>query len=245
MGRFSPREIDCRARHRCSRRGHRGLRLIIATLCAAWILQFASEARAQCSARDVLQNQFKLRTAPSAGVPQVVRSVADVPVWKTITLGRFANSLALANALYAKGCGIGGLAAEILARPAFVVSTTKTDVELVTVSPAELGFETDTVTLTAIYTRARRLGFGLAAAEVGPQLRLQYSDQPVGEFLTIGMEPIETWSGEPVILSVANGGAGLILIGQDGRYDAKTSAITRFVFVRSIKAVGAAALLPP
>jgi len=119
------------------------------------------------------------------------------------------------------------------------------------VSAAELGFKTDTVTLTEIYARARQLGFGLAAAEVGPQLRLQYPDQPVGEFLTIGMEPIKTWSGEPVILSVANGGAGLILIGQDGAYDAEVSVISRFLFVRSNKAVSvdaferAAALLPP
>jgi hypothetical protein len=237
MGRFFLREIDCRALY--SRRGHRSFRFIIATLCAACILQFASEARAQCSARDVLQNQLKLRKAPPSSVPQaLVRSAADIPVWKTITLGTFANSLALGNALHAKGCSVGGLAAEILARPAFIVSTTKTDVELVAVSAAELGFKTDTVTLTEIYARARQLGFELAAAEVGPQLRLQYSDQPSGEFLTIGMEPIKTWSGEPVILSVANGGAGLILIGQDGRYDAEIPAITRFVFVRSNKAVG-------
>jgi hypothetical protein len=72
------------------------------------------------------------------------------------------------------------------------------------------------VTLAAVYARAQQLGFELAAAEVGPLLRLQYIDQPMGEFLIVGMEPIKTWSGEPVILNVANGGAGLVLIGQDG-----------------------------
>jgi len=107
------------------------------------------------------------------------------------------------------------------------------------------------VTLTEVYARARQLGFGLAAAEVGPQLRLQYFDQPVGEFLIIGMEPIKTWSGEPVILSVANGGAGLILIGQDVGHDAEISVISRILFARSYKTVSAneiektAALLPP
>ena len=150
----------------------------------------------------------------------------------------------------AKGCNVGGLAAEILARPAFVVSSTKTEVELVAVSAAELGFKTDTVTLTAIYARARELGFKLAAAEVGPQLRLQYFDQPPGEFLTVGMEPIKTWSGEPVILNVANGGAGLVLIGQDGRADAENSVFSRFLFLRSKEAVPAdgletTAALPP
>jgi hypothetical protein len=90
-----------------------------------------------------------------------------------------------------------------------------------------------------LYARAQRLGFGLAAAEVGPQLRLQYFDQPIGEFLIIGMEPIRTWKGERVILTVANGGAGLILIGQDGSADAQISVASRFLFVRSNRAAPA------
>nr|WP_245329228.1 hypothetical protein [Bradyrhizobium centrolobii] len=220
--------------------------------CAVCIFQFATEAGAQCSARDVLRNQLKLKQASTGHAPiALVRSAVDVPVWKSITLGTFSTSLALRNALDAIGCHVGGLAAEILARPAFTVSSTKKDVELVTVSAAELGFDTNTVTLAAIYARAKRLGFGVVAAEIGPQLRLQYLDQPMGEFLVIGMEPIKTWSGEEVILTVANGGAGLILIGQDGRPDAAISAISRLVFERPNETVQldqleqAAAFLPP
>lgn len=246
------RQVDCCARHGCSTEGHHhSRRLVIAMLCAACIFQFASEARAQCSARDVLQNQLKSRKAPSVGVPQaLVRSATGVPVWKTITLGTFANSFALLNALDAIGCKVGGAAAEALARPSFVVSSGRRDVELVTVSAAELGFKTDMVTLAATYARAKQLGFGLGAAEIGPQLRLQYLDQPIGEFLIIGMEPIRTWGGELVILNVANGGAGLVLIGQDGRADAEISATSRVVFVRSNEAAPAeqfekAAALPP
>jgi hypothetical protein len=141
--------------------------------------------------------------------------------------------------LDAAGCSIGDLAGQILARPAFTLSVTKTNVELFAVSAAELGFETDTVSLAAIYARAQLLGFGLAAAEVGPQLRLQYLDQPIGEFLTIGMEPIRTWNGERAIITVANGGAGLILISQDGNADAQISVASRFLFVRSKKAAPA------
>ena len=115
----------------------------------------------------------------------------------------------------------------------------KTNVELFAVSAAELGFETDTVSLAAIYARAQLLGFGLAAAEVGLQLRLQYFDQPIGEFLIIGMEPIRTWDGERVIITVANGGAGLILIGHDGSANAQISVASRFLFVRSKKAAPA------
>ena len=73
----------------------------------------------------------------------------------------------------------------------------------------------------------------IARPEIGPQLRIQYFDQPMGEFLAIGMEPIRTWNGEPIILNVANGGAGLILIAQDGRPEAEVPVTSRFVFERS------------
>jgi hypothetical protein len=217
-------------RIRSARRGT----FFIAVLSTACIVLFASDAGAQCSARDVLQNHLALKQDPSANMqPIPVRSAVDVPAWKTITIGTFANSIALSNALNAAGCGIRESAEEILARPAFTLSATKEDVELVAVSAAELGFQTDTASLASIYARAQQLGFGLAAAEVAPQLRLQYFDQPIGEFLIIGMEPIKTWNGEPVILNVANGSAGLILVSQDGSADAEIPVVSRFLFVRS------------
>jgi hypothetical protein len=239
MGRAAGKEVRCYVAPYRSPGWHR----IVATLCTLCILLFASEVRAQCTAQDVLQNQLnqlRLKKIPSASIPQIlVKSAADVPVWKTITVGTFTDTFALRNALDAAGCSIGDLAGQILARPAFTLSVTKTNVELFAVSAAELGFETDTVSLAAIYARAQLLGFGLAAAEVGPQLRLQYLDQPIGEFLTIGMEPIRTWNGERAIITVANGGAGLILISQDGNADAQISVASRFLFVRSKKAAPA------
>ena len=178
-----------------------------------------------------------LKKTPSASRPPIpLKSAAAVPVWKTIAVGTFANSFALRNALDAAGCSTGNLAGEILARPAFTLSATKAKVELFAMSAAELGFQTDTVSLADIYARAQQLGFRLAAAEIAPQLRLQYFDQPIGEFLIIGMQPIKTWDGEPVILTVANGGAGLILIGQDGSTDAEIPVVSRFLFVRSNEA---------
>jgi len=181
----------------------------------------------------------------------LIKSAADVSIWKRITLGNFKDSFALRSALDAAGCRVGKQAEQILARPAFVVTSRKGEVEIVTVSAVELGFTTNTVSLAPIYARARQLGFEVAAAELGPQLRLQYFDQPMGEFLIIGMKAIKTWSGESVILSVVNGGAGLILIGQDGGPNAEVSANSRFVFVRPNQFVltdviwREAALLPP
>lgn len=233
-------EIDYIASHRSIARPHRSIEpysratFVALLLCNALIFIFANnDAQAQCTAQDVLRNHLTLMTAPPAPRSQrSVSSAADVPVWRTIAIGTFTNPIALRNAMSAMGCHVGNSAAEVLARPAFTLSGKRTDVGLLIVSAAELGFQGETASLAEIYARAQRLGFGLAPAEIGPQLRLQYLDQPIGEFLIIGMEPIRTWAGEPVILTVANGGAGLILIGQDSRDGAEISVTSRLVFVR-------------
>jgi hypothetical protein len=239
MDRTANKESGYCAIPHCPIRRQSGGSLIV-VLCTACIVLFASEASAQCTAKDVLQNHLTLKTVPSAP-PVVVKSAFAVPVWRTITVGTFKNSFALLNALDAAGCGIGDSAEEILARPVFTVGTSKTTVELFAVSAADLGFRTDTASLADIYARAQQVGFGLAAAEVAPQLRLQYFDQPMGELL-IGMEPIKTWKGEPVILAVANGGAGLVLIGRDGSAGAEIPVASRFLFVRSNEAALAKAV---
>jgi hypothetical protein len=240
VGRIAGKELDCHTVPYRWAGWRRGGTLIVAMLCTASVVPFASPARSQSTAREFLQSQLRLKKTFSAIRPQIlVRSAVDVPVWKTITVGTFADLFALSNALDAIGCGIGNSAGEILARPAFTLGATKTSVELFAVSAAQLGFQSDTASMADIYARAQQLGFGLAAAEVGPQLRLQYSDQPIGEFLIIGMEPIRTWKGERVILTVANGGAGLTLIGQDGSANAQISVASRFLFVRSNKAAPA------
>ena len=242
MDRTAGKESGYRAIPHRSIRRQSGGTLLVAMLCTGCIVLCASEANAQCTARDVLQNHLTLKTTPPANTPPIpVKSAFAVPVWRTITTGTFANSFALLSALDAAGCSIGGSAEEILARPAFTVGTRKTSVELFAVSAAELGFQNGTARLADIYARAQQLGFGLAAAEVAPQLRLQFFGQPLGEFL-IGMEPIKTWNGEPVILTVANGGAGLVLIGRDGSADAEIPVAARFLFVRSNEAALAKAV---
>ncbi len=246
MARIAGKEVQCCiVPHRTP--GWRGVRVyVVATLCTLCILLFMSEARASCTAQASLQNQLKLPRAPSASVPQtLVKFAADVQVWKTIFVGTFADTFALRNALDAAGCSIGDLAGQILARPAFTLSVTKTSVDLFAVSAADLGFDTDAASLADIYGRAQQVGFRLAPAEVAPQLRLQYFDQPIGEFLIIGMEPIKTWEGEPVILSVVNGGAGLIIIGQNGSADAEISVASRFLFVRNDRGNGPSTAAQP
>jgi hypothetical protein len=65
-----------------------------------------------------------------------------------------------------------------------------------------------------------------------PKLRLHYVNQPLGEFLHIAMQPVATWRGELVDLTVGNGGAGLLLLGGDGSPDLTLHSRVKFVFVR-------------
>src|SRR5579863_55005 len=114
VGRIAGEEVGCYVRPYCSTGWHRRV-LVVTMLCTAFILLIGSNAGAQCTAQDVLQNQLRLKKLPSASRPQIlVRAAVDVPVWKTITIGTFANSLALRNALEAAGCSIGSSAVEIL-----------------------------------------------------------------------------------------------------------------------------------
>ena len=118
------------------------------------------------------------------------KTTADIPIWRTVTLGTYKTIDALRNALDAERIHVGDRADEILGRPAFNLSKMRRDARLVVLAVSELGFDEEGASLADIHARARQLGFELCPAEVGPQLRLQYLNQPLGEFLHIAMRPI-------------------------------------------------------
>jgi hypothetical protein len=60
---------------------------------------------------------------------------------------------------------------------------------LVRLKVKDFGF-TKAPTMDEIYTKAEELGLELCSAEVGSYLRLQYADQPIGEWFLIAMEQI-------------------------------------------------------
>jgi hypothetical protein len=168
---------------------------------------------------------------PSAQSREVnVDKPAHFQVWRTITLGSYKGVDAYRNALDIAKIKIGDSADEILGRPAFPYARAKTGVELAVLSAADLGVESDRASLAEVYQRARQAGLELCPAEVGPQLRLDYRNQPLGEALDIAMEPVATYGGEPTILTLANWGTGLLLIGRDGRPESTVFRKSRFVF---------------
>src|SRR5262245_35960606 len=152
-----------------------------------------------------------------------------VAIWRTTTLGSHKGVDSYRDALDAAKMKIGDAADEILGRPAFHYVRERTEVELTLVSAAELGVESESH-LSDVYQRATQLGLALCPPEVGPQLRLDYRDQPVGESLLIAMEPVKTYYGALTILALMNFGSGLALVGSDGRDEFMVPGYLRFVF---------------
>ena len=182
-------------------------------------------------------------------------------IWKTITLGTYRNANVLREALDSEHCNIekgsgevAGLALptipinndgpkapfchleelanEIIGRPAFGLSPTKTELDLVVLSVSELGFGERNVSISNINARAESLGFALCPPEAGPQLRLQYLDQPLGEVLHIAMQPIARYNGDLVYLDVENGLWGLVLFGSKVTPLTGMDSSALFVFVK-------------
>jgi hypothetical protein len=196
-------------------------------------LLLADRAQAQCSARDVMRRQPEIAETLTLAVrPKVIEAAVATKIWKSIQIGNFSSKRLLYGALEDADCGIGDTAEEMLVMPEFTLSAVATKLNIVVLSVSELGLGQENEALGDIYAQAQKVGFKLCPPEVGPQLRLQYFEQPIGEFLNIAMAPIRTRSGPSGIFSVGNGGDGLLLIGDEVSSDTKFYQLTRFVFVR-------------
>ena len=173
------------------------------------------------------------------GVDRFLRDelVVKVPeriwkTWMTIKLGTFKNVDEIRKALKAGRHSIGDWANDILGKPAFKVSKTEQDVELVNVSVEELGFKNGAC-YADICKRALELGLDLCPAEVGPQLRLQFKDQPKGTYVVVAMEAITDSDGRLRVFSVGRDDDGeQSLCALSGRADRVWVADYRFVFLR-------------
>lgn len=155
----------------------------------------------------------------------------NFPAWKTIRIG---TGLKTADdfraAIKTAGMYIDDWGNDVLGKPAFTVSSEETEVELVVVSNADLGFK-DGAKLKDTYTRALELGLEFCPNEVGPQLRLQYGDQPNGEWFLIAMEPIVDSNDNRMLFNVRRDDDGeRCLRSNYGSPDSVWSADTRFVF---------------
>ena len=156
----------------------------------------------------------------------------EFPIWKTIKLGTGLKSTDDSRKSIKKnGMKISDWASDILGKPTFTTAAQETELDLVKVTVAELGFKKG-ARREQIYIRAKELGLELCPSEVGPQLRLQYQDQPNGEWLLIAMEPITGSDGGLGVFSVERGGSGLWLRSDYGGPGNFWHPDAQWVFVR-------------
>jgi hypothetical protein len=129
--------------------------------------------------------------------------IIERPAWKVVKLGAHKNADSYRQALKKAGYEIGRWANDMMGHSNFKIIPKPVDVELVLVTVAELGFP-DGATRKDIYEKALSLDLQLCPPEVGPALRLDYLDQPAGEYLLVAMEPIAGSDGALHVFNVAH-----------------------------------------
>ncbi|OGL73198.1 hypothetical protein A3D73_00270 [Candidatus Uhrbacteria bacterium RIFCSPHIGHO2_02_FULL_60_44] len=110
------------------------------------------------------------------------------------------------------GMQISDYAKSMLASKEFKTNKIKETVGLIRLTVADLGFKGNATT-DQIYKRAEELGLELCPAEVGPQYRLQNTNQPMDEWVYVGMKQIAGPGGDPGVFRVARSAGGTWLNG--------------------------------
>lgn len=129
----------------------------------------------------------------------------------TIELGKYKSAKAYLKAL--KGFKVGTYAEQLIEK--MPIATKEESIDLEVLSVADLGF-TSYATGKEIFAKAKELGYELCPAEVGPALRLAYTDQPQYEYLIVAMEPIADSDGDLNVWDIAHDSDGRWL---DAYYD--------------------------
>lgn len=119
-----------------------------------------------------------------------VRSNIKFTSWKTINIGTYKSTYDLREMLIKSHFKIDQLVESVITTPLFTITDTEREIQLVNISSEELGYKGG-CKYEYLYKKAEKLGLKICPAEVGPQLRLQYTNQPKGEYLYIAMIPIE------------------------------------------------------
>lgn len=133
------------------------------------------------------------------------------PIWRSTTLGTGLKTTreSIAVLKMEKKIWVDDHAVAILVQPAFSTFAANFEVDLVVLTTTELVGSEEPATIAEVFAGAKRLNLEICPAAVGLQLRLQYTDQPMGEHLVIGMGPIGDPSGYCHLFRVSHTDKGL------------------------------------
>jgi hypothetical protein len=148
--------------------------------------------------------------------------------WKTLKLGTHKSVDDLRQAILDNGNRISPWGDDILGK--IELAKTETEVTLHVATVKELTGK-DVATNREINEAIREKGYDLCPAEVGPQLRLQYQNQPSGEWLIVATEPVTDSGGDPGLFRVYRDNDERYLDGSNGHPGRQWGGSIRVVFV--------------
>lgn len=132
--------------------------------------------------------------------------------------------------LKSKKNNIGDYAGDMLENKAFTTQKNREQINLVRLTVQALFLDKKNHTTQEIYQKAEELGLELCQAEDGPNYRLQYQDQPLNEWLYVGMEQISDRDGNPGVFELSRRGDGLWLCSRWVRPSDQWFPESEFVF---------------
>lgn len=109
----------------------------------------------------------------------------------------------LISEMQAQGINISSYTKSMMDNPDFITGTNREEVKLIRLTVADLGFKTKATT-DQVYERAQMLGLELCSPDTGPNYRLKYKDQPLNEWVRIGMNKIMVSDGGPGVFGLSH-----------------------------------------
>ncbi len=117
------------------------------------------------------------------------------------------DTLIFLNELVEKQINISNYAKSMFKNREFVPGKNLEEATLIRLTVADLGFKTSATT-DQIYERAQALGLELCPPDAGLHYRFQYQNQPLNEWLLMGMKQIAASDGVPDVFSLERDAAG-------------------------------------
>jgi hypothetical protein len=111
-------------------------------------------------------------------------------IWKTITIDKKPST---------EGVNILSYASDMLKK---VKWNKKQTLDLVRVTVKDLFNDDKYHTTDEIFAKSKEQGLDLCPPQVGLQLRVEYKDQPMNEWLYMGMKPITDSDGNPAVFGL-------------------------------------------
>jgi hypothetical protein len=117
----------------------------------------------------------------------------------------------------------------LLNKEEFIHTENREEITLIRLTVRDLGFNTSATT-DQIERRAKELGLELCPPDTGPNYRLQYKDQPLNEWVRVGMKPIHDSVDDPDVFDLGRIDDGLWLNGSWANPDDEGDPDDQFVF---------------